>query len=55
MELKDKGVFLTGGARGIGRGMTEALLAKGARVSTRRLFHLVIYLNLYDDLFQFIL
>lgn len=32
LELKGKGVFLTGGARGIGRGMVEALLAKGAKV-----------------------
>ncbi|KAK7465897.1 hypothetical protein BaRGS_00037549 [Batillaria attramentaria] len=32
MDLTGKGVFLTGGARGLGRGMTEALLAKGAKV-----------------------
>ncbi|KAK7474105.1 hypothetical protein BaRGS_00034634 [Batillaria attramentaria] len=32
MALQGKGVFLTGGARGIGRGMTEALLSKGCRV-----------------------
>ncbi|KAK7465889.1 hypothetical protein BaRGS_00037541 [Batillaria attramentaria] len=32
MDVSGKGVFLTGGARGIGRGMTEALLAKGAKV-----------------------
>ncbi|KAK7465896.1 hypothetical protein BaRGS_00037548 [Batillaria attramentaria] len=32
MELYGKGVFLTGGARGLGRGMTEALLSKGAKV-----------------------
>ncbi|KAK7491408.1 hypothetical protein BaRGS_00017386 [Batillaria attramentaria] len=32
MDLRGKGVFLTGGARGIGRGLMEALLSKGARV-----------------------
>ncbi|KAK7491387.1 hypothetical protein BaRGS_00017365 [Batillaria attramentaria] len=32
MDLSGKGVFLTGGARGIGRGLTEALLSKGAKV-----------------------
>nr|KAG5687517.1 hypothetical protein BaRGS_027302 [Batillaria attramentaria] len=32
MELAGKGVFLTGGARGFGRGMVEALLEKGAKV-----------------------
>ncbi|KAK7465159.1 hypothetical protein BaRGS_00037662, partial [Batillaria attramentaria] len=31
MDLSGKGVFLTGGARGLGRGMTEALLSKGAK------------------------
>lgn len=44
MELKDKGVFLTGGARGLGRGMAEALLDKGARVSTRNVGCLVLSL-----------
>ncbi|XP_025078023.1 15-hydroxyprostaglandin dehydrogenase [NAD(+)]-like [Pomacea canaliculata] len=32
MEIAGKGVFLTGGARGIGRKIIEALLANGARV-----------------------
>ncbi|XP_025078026.1 15-hydroxyprostaglandin dehydrogenase [NAD(+)]-like [Pomacea canaliculata] len=32
MEIAGKGVFLTGGARGIGRKLIEALLAKGAKV-----------------------
>ncbi|KAK7116853.1 15-hydroxyprostaglandin dehydrogenase [NAD(+)]-like [Littorina saxatilis] len=32
MDVKDKGVFLTGGARGLGRGMCQALLEKGAKV-----------------------
>lgn len=33
MNLSGKRVFLTGGARGIGRGISEALLSKGAMVS----------------------
>ncbi|KAK7478670.1 hypothetical protein BaRGS_00030055 [Batillaria attramentaria] len=32
MDLEGKGVFLTGGGRGVGRAMVEALLDKGARV-----------------------
>lgn len=32
MELSGQAVFLTGGARGIGRGVVEALLEKGAKV-----------------------
>ncbi|PVD19621.1 hypothetical protein C0Q70_20111 [Pomacea canaliculata] len=32
MNLSGKRVFLTGGARGIGRGISEALLSKGAMV-----------------------
>ncbi|KAK7491388.1 hypothetical protein BaRGS_00017366 [Batillaria attramentaria] len=32
MDPCGKGVFLTGGARGIGRGLMEALLSKGAKV-----------------------
>ncbi|KAK7474131.1 hypothetical protein BaRGS_00034660, partial [Batillaria attramentaria] len=32
MELSGKSVFLTGGARGIGRAMMQALLEKGAKV-----------------------
>ena len=33
MEVSGRGVFLTGGAQGIGRAMISALLAKGAKVS----------------------
>ncbi|KAK7092673.1 hypothetical protein V1264_008384 [Littorina saxatilis] len=32
MDVKDKGIFLTGGAVGIGRAVLEALLARGAKV-----------------------
>ncbi|XP_067665790.1 15-hydroxyprostaglandin dehydrogenase [NAD(+)]-like [Haliotis asinina] len=32
MQLKDKVVFITGGAQGIGRGVAEAVLKKGAKV-----------------------
>lgn len=33
MELSGRSVFITGGAQGIGRAVTEALLAKGAKVN----------------------
>ena len=36
MELTGKGVFLTGGAMGIGLAVLQALLEKGARVSAVR-------------------
>ncbi|XP_046545294.1 15-hydroxyprostaglandin dehydrogenase [NAD(+)]-like [Haliotis rubra] len=32
MQLKDKVVFITGGAQGFGRGVAEAVLKKGAKV-----------------------
>ena len=32
MEVTGKGVFLTGGAQGVGRAIVQSLLAKGARV-----------------------
>ena len=32
MELSGRSVFITGGAQGIGRAVTEALLSKGAKV-----------------------
>ena len=35
MDVRDKGVFVTGGAMGIGRALTEGLLDRGARVRTR--------------------
>ncbi|KAK7478674.1 hypothetical protein BaRGS_00030059 [Batillaria attramentaria] len=34
MDMEGKGVFLTGGGRGVGRAMVEALLDKGARVGS---------------------
>jgi NAD(P)-dependent dehydrogenase (short-subunit alcohol dehydrogenase family) len=33
MSLKDKNVIVTGGSRGLGLGLVEALVAKGARVT----------------------
>lgn len=33
MDLRGKSVFLTGGARGLGRGIVEELLSLGAKVS----------------------
>ncbi|KAK7096120.1 hypothetical protein V1264_005455 [Littorina saxatilis] len=33
MKVEGKGAFLTGGATGIGRGVLQALLERGARVS----------------------
>src|SRR4030095_2569954 len=33
VELQDERVVVTGGSRGLGRGMVEALLARGARVT----------------------
>ncbi|XP_067665750.1 15-hydroxyprostaglandin dehydrogenase [NAD(+)]-like [Haliotis asinina] len=32
MDLKDKAVFITGGAQGVGRAVAEAVLQKGAKV-----------------------
>ena len=32
MEARSKGVFLTGGAKGIGRAILQGLLDKGAKV-----------------------
>jgi NAD(P)-dependent dehydrogenase (short-subunit alcohol dehydrogenase family) len=33
MSLKDKNVVVTGGSRGLGLGLVEALVAHGARVT----------------------
>ena len=33
MSLKDKNVVVTGGSRGLGLGLVEALVAQGARVT----------------------
>src|SRR5262249_24895355 len=33
MSLKDKTVVITGGSRGLGRGLAEAMVAQGARVT----------------------
>ena len=33
MSLKDKNVVVTGGSRGLGLGLVEALVARGARVT----------------------
>jgi NAD(P)-dependent dehydrogenase (short-subunit alcohol dehydrogenase family) len=33
MGLKDKNVVVTGGSRGLGLGLVEALVARGARVT----------------------
>jgi NAD(P)-dependent dehydrogenase (short-subunit alcohol dehydrogenase family) len=33
MNLKDKNVVVTGGSRGLGLGLVEALVAHGARVT----------------------
>src|SRR5229473_2419802 len=35
MSLKDKNVVVTGGSRGLGLGLVEALVAHGARVTVR--------------------
>ena len=33
MNLKDKNVVVTGGSRGLGLGLVEALVARGAKVT----------------------
>ena len=47
MELSGRSVFITGGAQGIGRAVTEALLAKGAKVNcpSGYVLHLLLCLS----------
>lgn len=53
MDLRGKSVFLTGGARGLGRGIVEELLSLGAKVSVTVLDN-TLYTRCWDESISYI-